>query len=215
MDLKDAKIVKKYNDEFMDSVKELRGRLEYRRSILNQANFHNLEDTGKKSYFISDTRILNKDEFIKEGKKDLYDEIAESHLALMDEAARLVMANCLNYCVVQGDNDRNELEFDGLIKHLSPTPIKNLDTLIEKYLPKDKPMITFIYGDNGAREMGGVIVSDDDDFSGIDIYGATHKYELSEYLFSIVWHGYVEFSPELINKLTLYTYPIGEDGATV
>jgi len=215
MDLKDAKSVKKYNDEFMDAIKELSGRPEHRRSILNQAKFHSLEDTGKRSYFISDTRKMHKEDFVSRNKLDFYYEIHDNHMKMMDDACRLVIARCLEYCAIQGDHTKNELEFDGLIRSLTSTPVKDLDTLMDEHFSSDKPMITFTYGEDDVREYGGVIVADDNNFDGIDVYGSAHKYNLSEDLFTIVWHGYVEFSPELINKLTLYTYPIGEDGATV
>lgn len=215
MDLKEAKSVKECNSEFMNAVKELSGRPEYHRSILNQAKFHNLEDNGKKTYFISDTRMIDKEDYIKNNKLELYNEMYDTRISMMEYMAMLTMAKSLNYCTAQGDSSSNELEFDGLVKNLNPNAVKDLDTLIENHLSKDRPMVTFVYGYDDIKVTGGVIVSEDDDFNGLDIYGTTHKYTLSDDLFSFVWQGYVEFSPELINKLTLYTYPIGEDGATI
>ena len=152
--------------------------------------------------------MMDKEDFISH-------EIHDNSMKMMDEACRLVIAMCLEYCAIQGDHTKNELEFDGLIRSIPSIPIKDLDTLIDEHLSTGKPMITFTYGEGDVRDYGGVIVADDDNFDGIDVYGATQKYLLSEDLFTIVWKGYIEFSPELLSKLTLYTYPIGKDGYTV
>jgi len=208
--------VEEYTDELLSSIKEISSRSPFKRSIFNKAKFHKLEDSSKKLYFISDTRMMHKEDFISRNKLDFYYDIHDDHMKMMDDACRLVISRCLEYCSIQGDNTKNELEFDGLIRHLSPTPVKNLKTLIGEHLgTTDKPMITFTYGEDNVMEQGGAIIAEDDNFDGIDIYFSAHRYILSEDLFSIVWQGYIEFSPELLKRMTLYTYPIGEDNIII
>lgn len=216
MKIEDAKIVNEYTSEVLFAIDEITSRAPFKRSIFNKTNFHKLENEDKKLYFISDTRQMDRNDYIKHDRLDFYNEIHDNNMEMMDEACRLVIAKTLEFVSIQGDNIRNELEPDGLIRNLTPVPIKNLDTLIKECLGStDKPMITFTYGENNIKEYGGAIVSKDNNFDGIDTYFSAHKYVFSDDLFSIVWQGYIDFSPELLKKLTLYTYPIGEDGITI